>query len=240
LDISIALANAGNIDRALEVTSLIPNEYHKSIALSTISKTLLEAKNFDRVLEVTSLIPDENLKSHALSTIHQALASAGYFSRALEVAKLMTDTGENESKISDICRDLTLENRFEEAIRIAKLITTEDIKISQLGTIAKCLVQADNFERAFDIASSLPHIYSPNSIIYNPVSINDSSETLSINIICSIARELANAGEIETAKKYINIIPVSHLKYREFRKLGTSGYVAELWGRFKDTLNLLF
>lgn len=70
--ISRTLAEGGNIDRAIEVATLIPNEDIRGGRLSDISSTLAQGGNIDRAIEVATSISDEAIKEQALSHISQS------------------------------------------------------------------------------------------------------------------------------------------------------------------------
>ncbi|MGB3238724.1 MAG: hypothetical protein WBB29_10530, partial [Geitlerinemataceae cyanobacterium] len=125
--IAMALAKAGEIDRALEMAQTA-DSYLENSALSGIAYTLAKAGEIDRALTVAGTITDESEKAWALSGIAITLAEAGEIDRALTVAGTITDESEKAWALSGIAYTLAEAGVVDRALTLAGTITDESTK----------------------------------------------------------------------------------------------------------------
>ncbi len=127
-DISLDLARAGNIGRAIAVARSIPDEYKKGRALKEISLSLdlTRAVNIGRAIDLAESILSENVRGSALKGISQALTITDNIDRAIDVAERIPDKMVRAHAIWEIGQVLTKAGNIGEAIA-AKLISGKNM-----------------------------------------------------------------------------------------------------------------
>ncbi|HSX38337.1 MAG TPA: hypothetical protein VLE95_05845, partial [Chlamydiales bacterium] len=160
-DISKALAEAGDVERALEVAISIPDVDGQALAFGDISKTLAKAGDVERALEVAMLISDaafediSNRQELAFGDISIALAEAGDVERALEVAMLIPGVDRQESAFAGISTALAQAGNVGRAVEVARFISDVCSQEWAFVCISTTLAKAGDVERATEIAQSI-------------------------------------------------------------------------------------
>ncbi len=152
--ISTVLAQ-GNIDRAIEVATSIPQKDIRGDGLSYISRALAQEGNIDRAIEVATLIPQKDIRGDGLSDISRVLVKGGNMDRAIEVATLIPQKNRRGCMFSYISRTLAEGGNIDRAIEVATLIPNEDIRGGRLSDISSTLAQGGNIDRAIEVATSI-------------------------------------------------------------------------------------
>ncbi|HSX38948.1 MAG TPA: hypothetical protein VLE95_09055 [Chlamydiales bacterium] len=191
-DISKAIAQAGDIDRAIEVATSILNG-QSNFALMDISTVLAQAGNIDRAIAVATSIPTD-LSGLTLRDISRILMQAGDIDRAIAVAKSIPN-GQIEFALVDISRILAQAGDIDRAIAVATSIPN-GYSWFAFRDISKILVQAGNIDRAIAVATSIP------------------IEFMKEGALRDISIVLAQAGNIDRAIAVANLIPRENVRKR--------------------------
>jgi serine protease Do len=161
-DIAVAMAEAGQFDRALQVAQKIENELDRSWALSEIAVAMAEAGQFDRALQVAQKIENASARSWALGGIAEALAQAGQFYRALQIAQKIKGARSLSSALAEIAAAMAKAGQMKEAAQTFQLALQVAQKIEDaldhswaLREIAVAMAKAGQFDRALQVAQKL-------------------------------------------------------------------------------------
>jgi tetratricopeptide (TPR) repeat protein len=146
------LAKAGQFDRALQIAQKIEDASGRSWALSDIAIVLAKAGQFDRALQIAQKIEDESIRSWALVGV---LAKAGQFDRALQIAQKIEDESIRSWALVGV---LAKAGQFDRALQIAQEETENELDHSlALKYIAAALAEAGQLDRALEVAETIDH-----------------------------------------------------------------------------------
>ncbi|HSX38949.1 MAG TPA: hypothetical protein VLE95_09060 [Chlamydiales bacterium] len=153
-NISKAIAQAGDIDRAIDVATSLPNE-QSEFALRDISIVLAQEGNIDRAIAIARSIPIV-LSETTLRDISSILVGVGDIDRAIAVATLIPSPW-SEFTLRDISRILAQEGNIDRAIAIATSIPNGNEQSEfALKDISLVLAQAGDIDRATAVANLIP------------------------------------------------------------------------------------
>jgi len=146
--IAKAMAEAGQIDRALQIAQKIEFALDRSLALWGIAFAMAGAGQFDRALQVAQKIENASVRSWALSDIAEAMAKAGQFDRALQTAQKIEDASDRFLVLKDIAIAMARAGQFDLALQAAQKIEYASERSEVLGGIALVMAKAGQTERA--------------------------------------------------------------------------------------------
>jgi tetratricopeptide (TPR) repeat protein len=150
-EIAIAVAEAGQFDRALQIAQKIDELDRSSVLVGVLAK----AGQFDRALQIAQKIEDASGRSWALSDIAIVLAKAGQFDRALQIAQKIEDESIRSWALVGV---LAKAGQFDRALQIAQEETENELDHSlALKYIAAALAEAGQLDRALEVAETIDH-----------------------------------------------------------------------------------
>ncbi len=187
-DIARALAEVGQIDRALQITQKIEDTAERSAMLREIAEVLAQARQFNQALQIAQKIENEEDRSGAFKGIAEALAKVGQFDRAIQIAQKIKNAMDHSLALKEISVALTQAGHFNRANQTFNLAIQEAQKIENaywrswaLTDIAEALAKAGQIDRVLQIAQK----------------IRDAKEFS--GALCNIAKALAESGQLDRA-----------------------------------------
>ncbi|MDY6782627.1 MAG: hypothetical protein SW833_08800 [Cyanobacteriota bacterium] len=160
--ITVAVAEAGQLERALELVRSLQVYSARSTALRVRADALREAGESDRALDIGVRIPDyDELQAEALGEIAVAVAKAGQIERALEVARTVPDLDwQFQHRIfSDMAVAIAEAGQLKSAFEVAREIDHDwDLAhtLSELYEIAVALTEAGRFGLVLETVGAFP------------------------------------------------------------------------------------
>jgi len=161
-DIAVAMAKAGQFDRALQVAQKIENARSLSSALAEIAAAMAKAgqmeeaaQTFQLALQVAQKIEDALDRSWALGGIAEALAQAGQFDRALQVAQKIEGAWARSEALKEIAKAMAEAGQFDRALQVAQKIEVALVGFGALREIAVAMAKAGQLDRALRVAQKI-------------------------------------------------------------------------------------
>jgi NACHT domain len=190
------LAEAGQIERALEVGHAIGENRWRAQALAEIVRALVKAGQIERAQAVAEdalaagqAVIDGSLRVSALAWAAGALAIAGEMRRGLELVDEMAGDTDRLHALVGMAWALTKTGQVEQARTVAQdalaaaHATTDDTsRTSMLASVANAFAQAGQIEQALRVAREIT---------------NDQRRA---NALTSAAKALVRAGQVEQAR----------------------------------------
>ena len=149
-DIAIALAKAGQFDRAIQIAQKIEDALSRSLALKEIALALAKAGQFDRAIQIAQKIENLLDRSLALKEIALALAKAGQFDQAIQIAQKIDEPWRSLA-LEEIAVALVKAGQFDQTIQTAQKIEGA----LALKEIAVALAEVGQFYQAIQIAQKI-------------------------------------------------------------------------------------
>jgi hypothetical protein len=219
--IILELIKAKDIDRAIEVTTLAINNLENNM-LDLVDKISLEIGftiDSKRKDSLSSLLADSGEFKEVRESIISYLADNGEFDRAMNFADSFYDllhphakksspseTSEDKKSGSEesfnrgayikICFELAKQGKSEEAFRFANAVNNSDTKLETLLELARGLIETGQSEKGKEVLHSALEII--DSGVFDHYW--DNGKAFKVDQLCTIAEELAKAGDKEASK----------------------------------------
>lgn len=212
-EIATALAEAGEVESALEIADNLAEWYLRAAALKRIAKALVGTGEIKQALEViqnNAVIEELAQKvdhpglsyiiferATTLKTISIALADMGDLKQALQIAKTIKNESSKALALQNIASHLADAGEFKQAFRVTDLITFELVRSETLGSIALAIAKAGDIKRALEIveqiedASIVDRSDALEQIAYHFAEKNDSLQAIKMALEIEIVRDRA-------------------------------------------------
>jgi serine protease Do len=156
--IAVALAEAGQLERAIQTLNLAlqnvrtgEDAANRSVDLSGIAISLAKAGQIDRAIQIAQKFDYAWDSWRALNEIAKMLAKAGQFDRAIQITQKIEDAEVRSLALSEIAAELAKAGQFNRANQIFNLaiqIAQKSSCSSALAEIAKVLIKVGQIDRA--------------------------------------------------------------------------------------------
>lgn len=125
-DISIALAQAGDIQRAIEATFINASSGpQRQLAIRELYKTLTNTGNIGLAIKLIHTAIPKDLQEYALQDISKFLIEAGNVQEAIQVTNTIQDKGRKSHALAGIAEALAQAGEIDKAIEVANTILDE-------------------------------------------------------------------------------------------------------------------
>ncbi len=152
---AVALAVAGQVDRALQLAESVEIPYYNPASaslLGTVAVNFAKLGNLDRALEITKSI-DESYRWRTLGDIAIELATAGEVEQSLALAESVDQY--QDSLFAVVASKLAEVGEVEQALQLSENKEDADSQANILGGIAVGLGVRGDFDRGLAIAQSI-------------------------------------------------------------------------------------
>ncbi|QDU49463.1 Anaphase-promoting complex, cyclosome, subunit 3 [Gimesia panareensis] len=169
--IAAALAEAGEVEQALEIVDQIAEWNLRAPALKSIARALVsmgKIKQAQEVIQRNAVIEELAQKvdhpelssirferATTLKTISIALADRGDLKQALQIARTIKNKSSKALALQHIASHFAEEGEFEQAFQVSDLITLKQVRSETSGSIALALAKSGEIKRALHIVEQI-------------------------------------------------------------------------------------
>lgn len=203
--VAVALAEAGEFDRALVAAANIGDEWWRALVLAGVAQALVHAGEFERALAAVASIGDERSREEATMDVAQALAQEDEFDRALTAAASMRHERTSARAVAGVAQALARAGEFDRALATAASIGDERRRADALADVAQTLAQVGDLAKASEVWQQA---------LAAAASIDDDGRHA--EVLEGVARALAQAGELTQAREVSQRVPVGVAQAGEF------------------------
>lgn len=147
-----ALASAGQLDRAFQVSKSIQDEYIQSEALSQIVEGLVESGQIEQALEIAKTIPVNFAQVEALKTVVPHLNNTAKVDLALQIAQNIEVDGWQKEALGVVAPKFIELGNIDQGIQLAR--RSEQLEV--LLAVTQQLAKIGKTELALQLVESIP------------------------------------------------------------------------------------
>jgi Flp pilus assembly protein TadD len=197
-----AVAQAGDIDRAVAFANIIVDPDAREPALGAVVAAAARAGDIDGAEAIVQTITNPYVQGQALRDLAIAIAEAGDFDRAEALIRSITNRGVLEQALCDLAATIAEAGDPDRAEVVARTITDLSIQVlvfTELAALAACAGDADRVDTLADSITNL----SPQE-----------DEVLS-----ELTTAIAHAGDVDRAEAMARTIADFHTQEQVFGEL---------------------
>jgi tetratricopeptide (TPR) repeat protein len=239
-DVAVALAEAGRVDEALEITKRIGNLTHRETLRARVASVLAAQGRIELAQDLLSSGASDIEITNAHKAIASALIANGQIEEAVAYANGISDTFQRAFVQDSTSGALAEAGDLDSALTLAKSISVHQQRSQAMATVGEILVSQGEVELARDVLEEIPQRVSwknfPLNLWQDPV--DESAEEARARLTLAIITFLAAENRDEEAYLLLsnNSDLSSHLRVR--LKLGFAKALAQR-GEETETLKII-